>query len=198
MLINKNFISLTVCIGCPGPWVCDARVWGKCVVGHPTWNGCCKRITNPVCIAKNAGCYLLKKPLELAVSVAIKIVRASKHTLDVVKGVLSVAQGIVNVAKKTLDVAIAFLEGIKRAYRTGVSALSALTKFALTQIINIRKMYFKVGLSVANGGSFRCRIKGVLMGNSISVNLNVNVRNPLQVGKRLAERAVSGLSKFFG
>ena len=178
--------------------MCDARAWGKCVIGHPTWNGCCRRITDPVCVTKNAGCYLLKKPLDLALVVAIKVVDASKHSLDVAKGILSVAQGVVNAAKKTLDVAIAFLEGIKRAYRTGVSALSALTKFALTQIINIREMYFKVGLSVANGGSFQCRIKGVLMGKSISVNLSVNVRNPLQVGKQLAERAISGLSNFFG
>ena len=151
-----------------------------------------------MCIAKNAACYVLKKPLDLALSLAIKIVDKSRVTLDVAKAALSVAQGVVNVAKRSLDVAIAFLEGVKRTYRVGVNAISALANFALTKIINIREMYFKVGLSAASGGKFQCRVKGVLMGKNINVNLSFDTRNIGTIAKSLAERAVSGISKFIG
>ena len=192
------FILYAVCVGCPSGWVCHKRVWGKCVFGTPGWNSCCTRITDPVCIAKNAACYALKKPLDFALSVAIKVVDKSKVTLNVAKGALSVAQGVVNVAKRSLDLAIGFLEGVKKTYRVGVNALSALANFALTKIINIRDMYFKVGLSAASGGKFQCRVKGVLMGNNINVNLSFDTGNIGTIAKSLAERAVSGISKFIG
>ena len=151
-----------------------------------------------MCIAKNAACYALKKPLDFALSVAIKVVDKSKVTLNVAKGALSVAQGVVNVAKRSLDLAIGFLEGVKKTYRVGVNAISSLANFALPKIINIRDMYFKVGLSAASGGKFQCRIKGVLMGNNINVNLSFDTGNIGTIAKSLAERAVSGISKFIG
>lgn len=187
-----------MCIGCPSGWECCGSAWGKCVCKRPGWNNCCKRVTDPACIAKNAACYLLKKPLDLALTVATKVVDKSRGILDVAKGALSVAQGVVNAAKRTLDVAIGFLEGVKRTYRTGVNALSALTNFALTKVINIREMYFKAGLSVANGGVFHCRVKGILMGKSINLNLSFDTSNIGSIAKALAERAFSGISKFIG
>ena len=60
--------------------------------------------------------------------------------LKLLKLLITVAQGVVNAAKLVLDAAIAVLDGVKATYRAGVNALSALTKFALTQIINIREM----------------------------------------------------------
>ena len=59
-------------------------------------------------------------------------------------------------------------------------------------------MYFKVELSVANGGEFQCRVVGTLMGENINVNLDFDVRNPLKLAKSLADRAISGLSEFVG
>ena len=189
---------LTVCIGCPRGWKCCGKVWGTCVCKRPKWNSCCKRITDPVCLGRNAACYALKKPLDFALTAAIRIVDKSKVALDVAKGALSVAKGIVNAAKRSLNVAIAFLERVKRTYRIGVNAISALTRFTLTKIINIRKMYFRVGLRLANGGKFQCRVEGVLLGRSINLSLSFNTRNIWSVGRALAERAISGLSKFIG
>ena len=145
----------------------------------------------------NAGCWLLKKPLELAVTIAIKIVDKSKVFVDIAKGALSIAQGIVRGARGVLSGAIGFLEVMRRTYRIGVNALSALANFVLTQIINIREVYFKVGLSAASGGRFQCRVKGVLMGKNINLSLYFDTRNIWSLAKNLGERAISGTSKFF-
>ena len=83
-------------------------------------------------------------------------------------------------------------------YRIGVNALSALTSFLLTQIINIREIYFNVGLNVANGGRFQCRVMGTLMGQNININLDIDTRNIWSIARSLAEKALSGLSKFIG
>ena len=111
---------------------------------------------------------------------------------------LSIAQGVLRGAQKLLDAAKAILEGVKIAYRVGVNALSALANFVLTQIINIREVYFKVGLGAASGGEFACRIKGVLMGQNLDINLQFNTRSIWSLVKSLAEKAMSGLSKFIG
>ena len=187
-----------MCVGCPSGWECCGRAWGACICTHPGWDDCCTRIEDPICIAANAGCALLKEPPLLILKGAEVVVDKSRIVLDVAKAALSVAQGFVNAAKKTLDIAIAALEAVKRTYRAGVEALSAFANFALTQIINIREMYFKVALSAANGGEFQCQVKGVLMGNDIDLSLAFNIRNPLDLAKKLGEMAIDGISSFFG
>ena len=185
-------------MGCPKGWRCLARWWGRCVFGIPGWDSCCWRITDPICLLANAGCWVLKKTLELGVTIAIGFVNVGKVAIDIAKGFLTVAQGAVNLAKGVLQGAIYFLEGVKRLYRIGVEALAAIASFVLTQIINIREVYFRVGLSVANGGEFECRIKGVLLGNNIDIHLKFDTRNIWSLAKALAEKAISGLSKFIG
>ena len=85
---------------------------------------------------------------------AIVVVDKSFHSLDVAKVALTVAQGILHGAKVVLDGAIAFLEGVKITYKVGVSAITALVDFALTKLINIREIYFKVALGAASRGEF--------------------------------------------
>ena len=169
-----------------------------CICTHPGWDRCCTRITDPICVIANTACAALKIPLDLILKGAIKIVNAGRVTLDIAKGFLTAAQGVVNLAKKPLDLAIKALDAVRIAYRVGVNALSALTNFVLTKIINIKEMYFKVELSAANGGKFQCRVKGVLFGKNINVQLSFNTKNILSIAKSLAERAVKGISKFIG
>ena len=126
------------------------------------------------------------------------MVDKSRVTLNVVKGALSAAQGVVNSAKRVLDLAVRALDVVRATYRVGVGALNAIAKFTLTKIINIREMYFKVQLSAANGGKFQCRVAGVLMGRNINLNLSFDTRNILSIAKSLGEKAVSGISNFFG
>ena len=198
LLTHYTLLFHTACISCPKGWRCCGRVWGLCICKSPGWDSCCKRITNPLCLAKNAGCWLLKKPLNLILQAAKVVVDKSRSTLDVAKVALTIAQGALHGVQRLLDAAKAVLEGIKIAYRVGVNAISALANFVLTQIINIREVYFNVGLGAASGGEFACRIKGVLMGQNLDVNLQFNTRNIWSLVKSLAERAMSGLSKFIG
>ena len=134
----------------------------------------------------------------MALRVAIWVVDKSRHFLDIAKVALYIARGVVYAARSTLDIAIAFLEGVKITYRIGVNAISALANFVLTKIINIREIYFKVGLSVASGGVFECRVKGVLVGANINLHLKIDTRNIWSIAKSLAEKAFSGLSNFIG
>ena len=187
-----------MCVGCPSGWDCCGKAWGKCVCKHPGWDSCCTRVDDPKCVAENAGCALLKEPLEAVLKGAAAFVDESRGILEGAKAALSVAQGVVTAAKGSLDIAIAGLAAVRKTYRAGVEALSAFANFALTEIINIQEMYFKVALSVADGGEFQCRVKGVLMGNKIDLNLALNVRNPLELAKSLGEKAISGISGFFG
>ena len=118
--------------------------------------------------------------------------------LDVAKGVLSAAQGVVNSAKKLLDVAVKALDVVRVTYRVGVGALNAITKFVLTKIINIKEMYFKVQLGAASGGKFRCRVKGVLVGRKINLNLSFDTNDIISIAKSLGEKVVAGISRFIG
>ena len=140
----------------------------------------------------------LKKSLARALQGAKKVVDTSRHSLDVAKGILSAAQGALDAAKAPLDLANKALDVVKATYKAGVSALSALAKFALTKIIAITEMYFKVGLRVANGGKFQCRVKGVLMGKSFEEQLYFDTKNIFVIAKSLGEKAISGISKFIG
>ena len=146
----------------------------------------------------NAGCWLLKKPLDLILQGAIFVVDKGRHVLDVAKIALIVAQGILHGVKVVLDGAILFLEGVKLTYKIGVYAITALAEFVLTKIINIREIYFRVALSVAKGGEFMCRIKGVLLGLNLDLALKVNTRDITSVIKSIADRVISGLSNFIG
>ena len=66
------------------------------------------------------------------------------------------------------------------------------------QIINIKEVYFNVSLSEANGGKFSCHVKGVLVGQTLDVDLDIDVRNPLTIAKALGERIVHGISDYIG
>ena len=198
LLMYGAVLSFAVCVGCPKGWNCCARAWGVCICALPGWDNCCIRITNPLCLLANAACWLLKKPLDLLLQVAIFIVDKSRHALDVVKGVLSLAQGAMHAAKFVLDAAIVFLEGVKVTYRVGVSAISALADFVLTKIVNIREIHFRVSLQAAKGGEFMCRVKGVLIGMNLDLVININTGNIWPLIIKLGEKVITGLGSFIG
>ena len=192
------FVLFVGCIGCPRGWHCCGRWWGRCVCWRPGWDSCCWRIPDLLCNILNGICSVARRALDLALRAAIWVVDKSRHVLDVAKEALYVARGVVKAARKTLDAAIAFLEGVKRLYRIGVKALDALASLSLTQIITIREIYFNVGLNVANGGRFQCRVIGTLMSWHFNSIMDIDTRNIWSIARSLAERAFSGLSKFIG
>ena len=122
----------------------------------------------------------------------------SRHILDVAKVALSLAQGVLHTVKLGLDAAIAVLEGIKFTYKIGVKAISALVDFALTKLVNIQEVYFKVALGSAKGGEFQCRVRAVLLGVNLNLHVRFNIYDIWSIIKYIAERAIPGLSKFIG
>ena len=185
----------TVCIGCPSGWVCRARVGGRCVAGHPGWNSCCRRVTDPVCAAANLACTGLRRGLEAAIRVAERVVHGARSSLHVAHHFLRLAQHAVNGAKRTLDAANAVLEGVRRAYRAGIQALTAIVRVGLGGLIQIREIYFSVSLRDANRGQFHCRVRVSFLGmHQVTLGMHINIRNPLGMAKQLASRIIPGVA----
>ena len=172
--------------------------WGVCICKFPDWDSCCIRVKNPACLAANAACWLLKKPLDLILQAAIFVVDKSGHVFDVAKVALTLAQGVLHTAKLALDAAIVVLQGIKITYKVGVKAISALVDFAFTKILNIREMHFRVALGTAKGAEFECGIRGVVLGVNFNLRVKFNLFDIWSLIKYIAEQAISGLSKFIG
>ena len=139
-----------------------------------------------------------KKWTENVIETALKALRSARDSLYKAIDVFRKAESVVAIAKKSLDLAKGALENVKNVYKVGVKALKALRDFIATNIINIREIYFKVALSVARGGKFQCRVKGVVVGRDLNVNLNFDVKDILSIAKSLSEKVISGISDFIG
>ena len=187
-----------MCIPCPTGIGCCKKILGACVLPCPTFDSCCTRAPEPVCETANGACAALKEPLLLILEGAKKLVAESKHILDVANAALEAAKLPVQAAQGVLDGANAALEGVKQLYIAGTNAAAAIVKFTLTKILSISEMYFKVELSVANGGKFQCRLKGVLVGQNIDQSFSFDTNDIFGIAKSLAEKAVSGVSKYIG
>ena len=185
----------TVCVGCPSGWVCRVHVWGRCVAGHPGWNSCCTRVTDPVCAAANLACTGLKRGLEAAIVVAQRVVQGAKRSLDAANLVLEGAKHVVNGAKHTLNVANAVLEGVKRAYRAGIQAISAIVRVGLGGLVQVREIYFSTSLRDANQGRFHCRVRVSFLGrHPVTLGMHIDIRNPWGMAKQLASRIIPGVA----
>ena len=187
-----------MCVPSPCGTTCVARAWGRCVLVRPTFSSCCFRAPDVPCQTRRAACIALRETATAALKAAQQIVDKSRVTLDAAKGVLEGAKVAVNAARHSLDVAKAVLEAAKQTYKAGVEAASALTRFALNDLFNIKEITFDVKLSVANGGSFACRVSARILGKNVNVSLQFNVRNISLIAKQLADKAIGGLSSFFG
>ena len=156
---------------------------------------CCKNIPNPLCVAANAACYLLKEPIKFLIRAAAVIVDKSRHLLKVAKFALTVAEKVVRSARHLLKVAIVFLEGVKVACKAGIQALKFVNK-ALFTSLDIQEISFHTSLSAANGGAFRVGVKAVVLTRPVSFRIHFNIRNPIELIKSLASQLVGGLFKF--
>ena len=185
-----------VCVPCgiSGFW-CAVRVWRKCVIWLPRVRTCCRAISNPICVVANAGCYLLKEPIKILIRGAAFIVDKSRYLLKIVEVALIVAEKIVRSSRHILDVAIAFLEGVKVTCRAGIQALKFVNK-ALFTSLDIQEISCHTSLSAANGGTFRVGVRAVVLSHPVSFHIHFNIRNPIELIKSLASQLVGGLFKF--
>ena len=193
-----HIISSTVCVPAPCGTTCKARVFGKCILRVPTFSKCCFRAPDAVCETKRGACIAARETATLALKGAEKVVDTSRVALDVAKGVLEGAKRTVSAAKGALDAANAALEAAKQTYRAGADAASALARFALNDLFNIKEITFDVSLSVASGGSFSGRVSARILGRDVNAAVSVNVHDIASMAKQLADKAISGLSSFIG
>ena len=188
-----------MCIGCPGVkcWK-HLSIWGRrrCVLVRPIWRRCCKRITNPLCLAKNLACKGLRKTAILGLRGARYLVGKSKGILRAANAVLRGAQHVVRISKRSLDIVNAVLEGVKRAYQAGTKALSFVAKFGLGGVFDIRRVSFDVALSTAATGHFRASIVVSIFRKLKQFRLNINLRDILSFVRKIGERVIKGLKKF--
>ena len=126
----------------------------------------------------------------------MSLVTVSENKLNDVKGALNIARDTVRVAEQALVAAKDSLEQVKRLYQVGVKASSLLTKFAATQIITIRRIYFRAGLSVVSEGRFMCNVNGVLKGQQLNKYLQIDVRNMSLIITAVSKILLPGLEKF--
>ena len=175
------YIITLVCIGC-------ARSW--------KWNSCCRKITDTVCVSKNAVCKSLRKPAFAGLRKAQDLVEKSKGILSAANAVLIGAEHVVKISKRSLDIVNAVLEGVKRAYQAGTKALSAVAKFGLGGVFDIRRVSFDVALSTAATGHFRASIVVSIFRKLKRFSLNINLRDILSFVKAIGERAFKGIKKF--
>ena len=194
--IDISHIIVRVCIPCGiSGFRCAVKVWGKCIFWLPIIKTCCRGIPNPICVAANAGCYLLKEPIKGFIRAAAFIVDKSRHLLKAAELALIVAEKFIRSARHILDVAIAFLEGVKVTCRAGIQALQFVNK-ALFTSLNIQEISFHTSLSAANGGAFRVGVRAVVLTRPVSFHIHFNIRNPITLIMSLASQLVGGLFKF--
>lgn len=138
----------------------------------------------------------IKRGFNTIKSFALKAVKRARDLLNKAKDILKKAQSIVSLARKAWDKAKKALNYLKNT--VGAIALKALKTLLSNKIINIIEMHFKVELGKAVGGRFLCQVKGILLGKRFSLHLDFDTRNIFSLVKSIAEKAISGLSKFIG
>ena len=150
------------CIGCPGPLKCvkTIKVWSSrtCILKRPTWNSCCTKVTNPVCIAQNIACEALRKIAHTSLKGAKILKDESKRILDAEIASLKVAEKEFKNSKRSLNIVKAALEGVKRSYKEVTKAISTIGNIGLSGVFDIREVSFDVALSTAATGHFRASI----------------------------------------
>ena len=103
---------------------------------------------------------------------------------------------LVRIAKHSLDIVIAFLEAVKVLFKAGLQAISAIVRFTLGGIFDIRKISFDVGLGVATGGHFRVSLAMTLFGNWKELSLDLDFSNFGAFIRSIGESIIRGLTKF--
>ena len=99
-------------------------------------------------------------------------------------------------ARIVLDAAVAFLEVVKQTVAIGLKALEAVTKFFLTEIINIREIGFDVQLALFSHGRISAYIDVSFFRQSpIRISVSFPLFNPLALVGDLADKAIPGIGR---
>lgn len=165
---------------------------------RPSWNGCCTRISDPVCEAENAACVALKEPIRLAFRGAEELIDSSRHTLEVANAGIIVLQQGVSAAELGLRGAQEAVDGVERAYAAGLQAADFLARLGVNGLISIRRISFDVELDAAARGSFSGSVTARFAGAAeTTISLNIDLYDIASMARQLAGRIGDGLSSLF-
>ena len=124
------------------------------------------------------------------------MVSKSKGILRAAVKILEGAKYLVKASKHSLDIVNAVLDGVKKAYQYGTKAVSAVAKHGLGSVFDIRKLSFDVALSSAATGHFRVSVELSIFRHLKRFSLDINLRNILSFVRAVGERIFHGLKKF--
>lgn len=188
----------SVCFGCFDGTSCCGRIFGRCVCRRPRWNGCCRRVTDPICLAGNTACRGLRATISATLSSARRVVDESRRSLDAANAALNGARGVVNTAQVGLRAANLALEAAQRTYQVGSRAAAEIARVGVNGLISIREIQFDAELSVAAGGSFSGKVTASFLGTAdVTVSLNINMNDVAAMARQLANQIGDGLSGLF-
>ena len=198
MITSVIVTHFKVCVGCLAGSTCCGRVWGRCVCRRPRWNGCCHRVSDPVCEAANAACIALRESIRAAMRRAEALVGTTRRTLDVANAAISGLQQAVTVAQRGVTAAEVAVSAVRTAHAAGLQAANFISRLTINSLISIREISFNVPLATAAGGSFSGSITASFAGaTERTISLNINLRNITSMARELASHIGNGLSSLF-
>ena len=172
-------------------------MWGVCVCVAPRFSSCCWRVRDPVCVAENAACELLKAPIRVLLEAAEATLRTTRHTLDVARIAFRAAEEVLSGAQQAVNIASNALEIVEDTYQLGIEVAADIAQFGLTETVNIKEITFDVSLSAASSGRFAASVNARLLGVDASVRVNLDLRDITRAAAELADHVVDGLSDLF-
>ena len=173
---------------------CKIRFFRRCACPKFRWNKCKFKVTDPVCLLRNAGCFALRVPIEALILIAKGVLTVVEIALRAAEVALKGAQVVVDKAKYLLDLAQAAVEAVKVTIKAGLKALETIISYALTGIIDIQEIGFDVRLALFDHGHISAYMKvSFLRRPPITLEITLPIFNPLKLVRDLAERVAPGV-----
>ena len=176
---------------------CTKTIFGvslKCLCC--SFTSCMISVPNPLCVAANVLCRIVRGVAYLALEAAKIFVRAPMLALDLAKGALSAAQFVVDKArvvleiakavfdlaklglegaKGVLSVAKAALEAVKQVVKLGLAALNFVIQYGIQTIIDVRNCGFELTVSTHDESVFdvHCEVNAFKTGwRTVRIRIN--------------------------
>ena len=204
---------------------CTKTIFGvslKCLCC--SFTSCMISVPNPLCVAANVLCRIVRGVAYLALDAAKIFVRAPMLALDLAKGALSAAQFVVDKARVVLEIAKAAidlanlglkgakgflsiakdtLEAVKQVVKLGLAALNFVIQYGIQSIIDVRNCGFAFTVSTHDESVFdvQCDLNGFNTGwRTVRIRINFNdiVQSIWNAAKATMEAILDSIENIFG
>lgn len=184
------------------------------------FTSCMISFPNPLCVAANILCRILRAAAFAVLQLAKVIVRGLMIALDMAKVAVTAAQFVVDkarivldiaetaldiailrldTAKQALDIAKVALEAIKQVVHLGLKALQFVVQYGVQSIIDVRNCGFEVKLSTHDLSVFdiHCEVNAFKLGWR-TVRLRINFRDIVQSIWNAAKATIEAILEKIG